>query len=140
MTAEPLSNLVEIEPKSLTSAEKNERDVYRLIDANLGNVGGIESAAKIMGLDRGDLRRALDGGKGRYLAAEHVMRFCARLREKSPESAQRIAVAMMRPFDLVVAPRVQMTAAEQARRAKKKLDALSAVAGVDLWAQAMEEG
>lgn len=139
MSVEPLSNLVELEPKSEAPAKKNEREVYRLIDANLGNVGGIESAAEIMGLDRGDLRRALDGGKGRYLAVEHVMRFAERLRVKSPESAQRIAVAIMRPFDMVVAPRVQMTAAEQARRARKKMDAMSAVTGVDLWAQAMEE-
>lgn len=138
MTAEPLSNVVELEPKSETTAKKNEREVYRLIDANLGNVGGIESAAEIMGLDRGDLRRALDGGKGRYLAVEHVMRFADRLRVKSPESAQRIAVAVMRPFDMVVAPRVQMTAAEQARRMRNRLQAMSEACGVDLVALALE--
>lgn len=137
MSAESLANVVELEPKSETSERKNERSVYRLVEASLGQVGGIESAATIMKFDRGDLRRALDD-KGRYLAVEHVMRFGARLMEYSPETAQRIAVAVMRPFDLIVSPRVQLTAAEQARRYKAMLDAMSTAAGVDLAKKALE--
>jgi hypothetical protein len=137
MSVESLANVIELEPKSETSERTNERGVYRLVEASLGLVGGIESAASIMKFDRGDLRRALDD-KGRYLAVEHVMRFGKRLMQHSPETAQRIAVTVMRPFDLIVSPRVQMTAAEQARRYKSMLDALSGAAGVDLASKALE--
>jgi acyl-CoA synthetase (NDP forming) len=90
-----------------------------------------------MRIDRGDLTRALEG-KTRYLAVEHVMRFGARLAQFSPETAQRIAVALVRPLDCIVFPRVQLTAAEQARRYKQMLDLMSQAAGVDLARKALE--
>ena len=40
--------------------------------------------------------------------------------------------------DALVMPRVQMTAAEQLRRAKQLVDVMSGAAGVDLWSKAME--
>lgn len=134
MSAEALSNLIELAPKDETPARKNELSIYRTVEASLGAVGGIESAASIMEIDRGDLRRALDG-KARFLAVEHVMRFCARLDQTA---AMRIGSAFVRPMDALVMPRVQLTAAEQSRRAKQLLDALSGAAGVDLWSKAME--
>lgn len=144
MTAEALSNVVplvpvtdELAPKPETPAKKNEREVYRLIEASFGAVGGIDSAAEIMGIDRGDLRRAIDG-KGRYLAVEHVMRFCERLTAKSPEAAMRIAAAIMRPFDAVVFPRVQLTAAERARRHENTLRRIGDSMGIDLVSQSLE--
>lgn len=134
MSAEGLSNLVELEPKNETPARKNELSIYRIVEANLGAVGGIESAADIMQLDRGDLRRALDG-KARLLAVEHVMRFNARIAQ---DTAMRIGAAFVRTCDALVMPRVQMTAAEQLRRAKQLVDVMSGAAGVDLWSKAME--
>lgn len=137
MSTESLANVIELEPKDETPEGKNERNLYRLVDSSLALIGGKEIAADVMGVDRGDLTRAL-AFKGRYLAVEHVMRFGARLMQYSPETAQRIAVAIMRPFDLVVAPRVQLTAAEQARRYKQMLDAMSPACGVDLARKALE--
>lgn len=137
MSQESLANVVEIAPKDDTSEGKNERNLYRLVEASLAMIGGKEVAADVMKVDRGDLTRAL-AGKGRYLAVEHVMRFGGRLAQYSPETAQRIAVAIMRPFDLVVSPRVQLTAAEQARRYKQLLDAMSPACGVDLARKALE--
>lgn len=134
MSAEALSNVVELAPKDETPARKNELFIYRTIEANLGAVGGIESAAEIMELDRGDLRRALDG-KARFLAVEHVMRFNARIAQ---ETAMRIGAAFMRTCDAIVTARVQLTAAEQARRYKQMLDAMSAGVGVDLARKALE--
>lgn len=72
----------------------------------------------------------------RYLAVEHVMRFGERLLQFSPETAQRIAVAMMRPFDLVVFPRVQLTAAERARRLEQLVRSMPL--GDQLVARALE--
>lgn len=143
MSSKPLSNVVELnatqvvelEPKDETPAAKIERSIYRMVNDSTPLVGGVESVAEIMGIDRGDLQRAFRGA-GRYLAVEHVMRYGARLLEVSPETAQRIGAAIMRPFDLVVFPRVQLTAAERARR----LEALvrSMPLGDQLVAKALE--
>lgn len=134
MSAEAVSNVIELAPKDETPARKNELSIYRTVEANLGAVGGIESAASIMEMDRGDLRRALDG-KARFLAVEHVMRFNARI---SQDTAMRIGTAFMRTCDALVMPRVQLTAAEQARRYKQMLDTMSAGVGVDLAKKALE--
>lgn len=137
MSAEPLSIVVESEPRDETPLAKTERELYRLIDTSAALLGGVDVAAKVMGFDRGDWRRTLDR-KGRYLAVEHVMRFGERLIQFSPETAQRIAVALMRPFDMVVAPRTQLTAAERARRHENMLRTLGAAMGVDLVAKSLE--
>lgn len=136
MSSEPLANVVELEGKEKKEADP-ERDLYRLIRDSMELVGGINNAAEIMGVDRGDLRRSLDRA-GRYIAIEHARRFGERLAQYSPETAQRIAIALVRPFDVVVFPRVQLTAAEQARRYKQMLDAMSPACGVDLAKKALE--
>ena len=110
-----------------TSEQRTDRSIrqlYALVEANLDRVGGLDSAATIMGVDRGDLRRAIDGcvrpkkdaAARRYLAVDHLMRFGERVVQYSTEAAQRIATAFVRPMDLLVFPRVQMTAAEKCRR------------------------
>jgi hypothetical protein len=137
MSAESRTNVVELEPKNETPIAKTERELYRLVDASAELIGGIGTASTVMGIDRGDWRRTLDRN-GRYLAVEHVMRFGERLMQFSPETAQRIATAMMRPFDLIVFPRVQMTAAERARRHENMLRVLGAAMGVDLVAKSLE--
>ncbi len=115
MSAEPLSNLVELAPKVETPFAKTVGEVYRLVRDHLPMVGGMEVAAETMGIERGDLRRALDRS-GRYLAVEHVMAFTERLVQFSPETAARVNAAVVRPADMLVYPRVQLTAAERARR------------------------
>ena len=137
MIAEPLSNLVELEPKVETPFAKTVTEIYRLVDSSKEMVGGADSAATIMSIDRGDLRRALDR-KGRYLAIEHVMAFNERLVQFSPETAQRINAAFVRVSDMLVYPRVQLTAAERARRMENMLRAMSAASGVDLVSKALE--
>ena len=137
MIEESLANVVEIEPKGTTPEDRNERDLYRLIKASTGMVGGADKAAEIMKVNEADLSRALNG-KGRYLAIEHVMRFGGRLAQYSPETSQRIAAAVMRPFDLIAFPRVQMTAAERARRHENMLRVIGAAMGVDLVAKSLE--
>lgn len=84
------------------------RRVYRLIDDNLHAVGGIETAAGMLGIDRGDLRRALDH-KGRYLPVEHAMAIAQRMRWHRPSIAVEICAAIVLPVDLLVWPRVEQT-------------------------------
>lgn len=139
MSAEPLSNLVELEPKDESPAEKLERDVYRFVQANLSVVGGHDAMAAIMRIDSGDLTRALSPKKTRNLSIEHLMRLGAHLAQSSPITGQRLAAAMLKPFDLVVSPRTQLTAAERARRYENKLAKVGAAMGVDLVSLALEE-
>jgi hypothetical protein len=138
MSAEPLSNLVELEPKDESPAEKIERDVYRFVQANLSVVGGHDAMAAIMRIDGGDLTRALAPKPTRNISIWNIMRLGGHLAVSSPLTAQRLAAAILKPFDLVVAPRVQMTAAEQARRMRNRLQAMSEACGVDLVALALE--
>jgi hypothetical protein len=138
MSAEPLSNLVELEPKDESPAEKIERDVYRFIQANLSVVGGHDAMAAIMRIDGGDLTRALAPKPTRNISIWNIMRLGGHLAVSSPVTAQRLAAAILKPFDLVVAPRVQMTAAEQARRMRNRLQAMSEACSVDLVALALE--
>lgn len=137
MSAEPLSNLVELAPKTETPFAKTVTEVYRLVRDSLPMVGGSDSAATIMGIDRGDLTRALNRAS-RYLAVEHVMSFTERLVQHSPEMAARINAAIVRPADMLVYPRVQLTAAERARRHENTLRTLGAAMGVDLVAKSLE--
>lgn len=136
MSAEPLANVVGMTAKESSRSEP-ERELYRLIETSLDLVGGVRVAAGIMRCDRGDLRRALDDS-GRYIAIEHMRRFGERLVQYSPETAQRIAVGIVGAWDLVITPRIQLTAAEQARRYKQLLDTMSPACGVDLARKALE--
>ncbi len=89
--------------------------VYRLIDDNLASVGGIESAAGICGVDRGDLRRAIDH-QTRFLSIDHVMAIAARMRRFNAATATQIASAIVHPMDLLVFPRIELKPEEKARR------------------------
>ncbi len=137
MSQESLANVVELQPRDEAPLAKTEREIYALIDSSAALIGGVDVASKLMGFDRGDWRRTLDR-KGRYLAVEHVMRFGERIQQYSPETAQRIGAVLARPFDLVVYPRVQLTAAERARRMENMLRAMGASMGVDLVGKALE--
>lgn len=137
MSAEALSNVIELEPKDESPADKLERDVYRFIQANAGQVGGHVPLANLMEIDPGDLTRALTN-KGRYLSIGHIMRLGDRLTKQAPEAGQRLAALIMKPFDMVVFPRVQLTAAERARRHENTLRRIGASLGVDLVAQSLE--
>lgn len=138
MSAEPLANVVELAPKDETPARKNELRIYHLVQASADLLGGISISADVMGIDRGDLNRALNPKDARYLAVEHVMRFCGRLVLSHPETAYRIGAAFVQPMDALVMPRIQLTAAEQARRYKQMLDAMSPACGIDLAKKALE--
>jgi predicted Ser/Thr protein kinase len=135
MSQDLLSIVPDVTPSDEPSVEKSTKDVYRLTRDSIELVGGADSAAKIMGVDRGDLRRALDRS-GRYLAIDHLQEFGARLVQYSPETAQRIATAMVRPFDMLVYPRVQITAAERARRLENLLRSMPL--GAELVRKALE--
>jgi hypothetical protein len=114
-------------------ADKSIGALYRVIDSNLEMVGGLQAAADLMRINSADLRRALDAGAKvgtkaagakdasrspghRYLAIDHVIRFGERVRQYSTEAVQRLAIAIVSPWDLLVFPRVQMTKAEENRR------------------------
>lgn len=139
MSAEPLSNLVELEPKDESPAEKIERDVYRFIQANLSVVGGHDTAATIMRIDSGDLTRALSPKPTRNISIWNIMRLGGHLAVSSPITAQRLAAAILKPFDLVVSPRTQLTAAERARRHERTLERVGKALGIDLVSQSLEE-
>ena len=138
MSAEPLSivpvSSSENEDKQPTPAQ-SVKEVYRLTRDSMELVGGAMSTAKIMGCDQGDLTRALNRS-GRYLAIDHLAEFGARLVQYSPETAQRLAMAMIRPFDMLVYPRVQITAAERARRLENLLRSMPL--GAELVRKALE--
>jgi hypothetical protein len=138
MTAEALAKEAAAEvdrDAERTLVQTSARQVYRLVMDNLESVGGIESAAGICGIDRGDLRRALDRS-GRYLAVEHVMAIGARMRRFNASVATLIGGAVMRPLDLLVFPRVQLTDAERAARYERLI--LAMPMGAELARKALE--
>ncbi len=98
-----------------SAIEKQIREAYALVERSLGCVGGHVQAAIVMGIDHGDLNRALKRN-GRYLTVDHLMRLGEALREHDPEAAQRITVALVAPMDLLVFTRTQMTATEMEDR------------------------
>jgi hypothetical protein len=95
--------------------EREARQLYRMVVDGIENIGGIEIAAGIVGLNRGDVRRCVDRD-GRRLAVEHAMSLGARLRIYNPQLATKIAAAFVAPFDLCVFPRVTLTDKERADR------------------------
>lgn len=84
------------------------RHVYRMLDDGIGSIGGIAVAAGVCGIDRGDLRRALDRN-GRRMAVEHVMAINARLFRYNASLATRLGSALVEPANLDVFPRVTIT-------------------------------
>lgn len=103
---------------------KYTKNVYRLIDDNLSAVGGIEMAAGFCGVDRGELRRAIDRGtpnQPRYLAVDHVIAIMTRMRRFNAGKATEIASNLVYPAHLLVFPLVDLPAEEKARRLENLL-------------------
>ena len=96
-------------------AEKSINDFYELVRTNLSLLGGRDQTAEAMGVDPGDLTRALNRN-GRYLTIDQIMRLAEKWCERDPETAQRLAVAFVAPMDLLVMTRTQMSAAEMKDR------------------------
>ena len=103
---------------------RHAKNVYRLIDDNLSSVGGIEGAAGICGMDRGEMRRAIDRGtpnQPRYLYVEHVIALLARMRQHNAGKSTEIASNLVYPAGLLVFPRVEITVEEENRRLKQMM-------------------
>lgn len=101
------------------TVRKYVKNVYRLIDDNLSAVGGIEVAAGFCGVDRGELRRAIDRGtpqQPRYLAVDHVVAIMTRMRRHSAAKATEIAANLTYSAGLLVFPLVDLPADEKVRR------------------------
>lgn len=94
------------------------RSVYRMLDDGIGSIGGIAVAAGVCGIDRGDLRRALDRN-GRRMAVEHVMAINARLFRYNASLATKIGSALVESANLDVFPRVTLTDKERADRLER---------------------
>jgi len=108
MSLTVLGNLA-VETKSPT--EEAIDSFYELVKTNLSLLGGRDQTAEAMGVDPGDLTRALNRN-GRYLTIDQIMRLAEKWRERDPETAQRLAVAFVAPLNLLVMTRTQMSAAE----------------------------
>lgn len=114
-----MTNVSEAQADADTSSVGREsRQLYRMLSDGIESIGGIEIAAGIVGLNRGDLRRCLDHD-GRRIAVEHTMAIGARLRLYNPNLATRIASAFCSVFDLEVFPRVTLTDKERADRLER---------------------
>ena len=109
MNAESLDNT---EQGDVDSAA---RKVYRFLADGVESIGGIVPAAGICGMDRSDLRKALDRN-GRRVAVEHAIAIGARLRTYNASLAAKLGSALVETFDLEVFPRVTLTDRERADR------------------------
>lgn len=101
-----------------SAVESATRRVYRFLEDALAAVGGIEVAAGLCGIDRGDLRRSLDRN-GRRIAVEHAIAIGARLRVYNATLATKLGSALVETFDLEVFPRVVLTDKERADRLER---------------------
>lgn len=125
MSANPLSNddrLEVVRETEESRVQKHLKQVYRLIDDNLASVGGIETAAGFCGVDRGDLRKAIDRGTKnqiRYLAVDHVVAIMTRMRQHNAGKATELAASLVFPAGFLVFPLVEMPVEEENRRLKQ---------------------
>jgi hypothetical protein len=106
------------EDSEASVVDEGVRRVYRMLDDALGSIGGIAVAAGVCGIDRGDLRRALDRN-GRRMAVEHVMAINARLFRYNASLATKIGSALVEAANLDVFPRVTLTDKERADRLER---------------------
>lgn len=95
--------------------EDASRRVYRMLADGVESIGGIVPAAGLCGVDRSDLRKALDRN-GRKIAVEHAIAIGARLRTYNATLATKLGSALVETFDLEVFPRVTLTDRERADR------------------------
>lgn len=99
------------------------RALYRALNDGADQVG-ILPAAGACGIDRGDLRRALDRDS-RRVAVEHAMSIAAMC---GSDVRNRIAAAFVEPLDLVIADSLPpMTDRERADRCEAALRSLGPV-------------
>lgn len=93
---------------------------YRHLVDSLDTIGGIDVAAGVTGMDRGDLRKAIDrtvvGNGVRRIPLEHAMAIGARLARYNPSLAEKLGAAIVNPLGLEVKPIVTITDKERADR------------------------
>lgn len=100
------------------------RALYRGLNDAVDQVG-ILPAAGACGIDRGDLRRALDRDNGRRVGVEHAMAIAAL---SGPDMRVQIASAFVEPLDLRVTDELPpMTDAEARARLEAALNALGPI-------------
>lgn len=95
--------------------EEASRLMYRWVSECAETIGGIDVAAGVCGIDRGDLRRGIDRN-GRYVRGEHFVAIGARASRYNPTLATKLGSAMVQALGLEVFPRVSLTPEEKARR------------------------
>lgn len=105
------------------------RDALRHTNDAVDAIGGRTVAAGVCGYDRGDLRKALEGDN--RISLEHTIAIGARVARYNPSLAAKLGAAIVRPFDLLVFPRVTISDAERAARLEIKLRAFASAAGRD---------
>jgi hypothetical protein len=99
------------------------RALYRTLNDAVESIG-VLPAAGACGIDRGDLRRALDRNN-RYIAVEHAMAIGSLA---GPDMRREIANSILKPLDLVAAASLPpMTDKERADRCEAALRALGPI-------------
>jgi hypothetical protein len=88
-------------------------DVRRYVIDGIEAIGGSEIAAGIVGIDRSDLRKALDERAGRGLWCRHVLQLHRRILRVNPSIAVRLGSALVSSADLEVFPRRWQTPEEE---------------------------
>lgn len=91
-------------------------DVRRFVIDGIEAIGGSEVAAGIVGIDRSDLRKAINETAGRGLWVRHVLQLGRRFGRVNPSLVTRLGAALVDAFDLQVFPRVTLTDKERADR------------------------
>lgn len=106
----------------LYKVDDGARRVYRFLQDAV-DIVGILPAAGACGIDRGDMRRALDRD-GRRLAVEHAMAIGALVARTNGELAEKLATAIVEP---IVPPSPPMTDAEARIRLEAAMRALGPI-------------
>jgi hypothetical protein len=100
------------------------RRLYRILNDAAESIGILQCAGAC-GLDRGDMRRALDRDKGRRVAVEHAMSIAAM---GGPDIRRAIGEWFLKPLDLVPADTLPpLTDKERADRCEAALRALGPI-------------
>lgn len=97
MSAEPNQEMLDF--GRLYRVTDSSRRLYRILNDAAESIGILQCAGAC-GLDRGDMRRALDRDKGRKVAVEHAMSIAAM---GGPDVRRQIGEWFLKPLDLVPA-------------------------------------
>ncbi len=87
------------------------RSVYRFLNDAVDSVG-IVTATGACGIDRADLRRALDRDR-RYVAVEHAMAIASLVSSSNFDLSTKISAAIVKPMGLTVELPKRMTPEER---------------------------